>query len=277
MIYLNLKETNNNLDFAAGFKQFLWSHFGEEPGNYIEQIRQFNNFRESTIRQSYEPKVESIQRLFEYFNSLQLIERRFFQNSQCSHVFFTWFDSINGVESTQKSVQFEKASILFNCATLYTQLAAICCDGKDQLREDQLIYWQKAAGCLYFLTNNFSNSPSFDMSSLLLNIFIDVFICQAYEVKAKLLIIETLSNDQSNVLKLFCSYMTCARIYSHVSNSFERILASLEENLCVKTYLPEIWYYLIKVKSIYYKGIKPLLNFIIKKITTKNLIYLPNL
>ncbi len=94
--------------------------------------------------------------LFEYFNSLQLIERRFFQNSQCGHVFFTWYDSINGVESTQKSIQFEKASILFNCATLYTQLAAICCDGNEQKHEEQMIYWQKAAGCLKFLTTNFS-------------------------------------------------------------------------------------------------------------------------
>lgn len=257
MIYLNLKETNNSLDFSQGFKNFIWNHYREESGNFIEQIRQFNYFRESTIKQSYEPKVESIQRLFEYFNSLQLLERRFFQNSQCNHVFFTWYDSINGVESTQKSIQFEKASILFNCATLYTQLAAICCDGKEQLREDQLIYWQKAAGCLHFLTNNFSNSPSFDMSSLLLNFFIGIFICQAYEVKAKLLILDIMSDAEqaTNVQKVFCSYMTCARIYSHISSSFEQILVNLEENLCIKTYLPEIWYYLIKIKSIYYKGL----------------------
>jgi hypothetical protein len=91
LIYLNLKETNNNMDFSVGFRNFIWTHYREEPGNYIEQIRQFNYFRQSTIEQSSEPSVASLQRLFEYFNSLQLVERRFFQNSQCSHVFFTWY------------------------------------------------------------------------------------------------------------------------------------------------------------------------------------------
>ncbi len=255
MIYLSLKETNNNMDFSVGFKNFIWAHYREEPCNYIEQIRQFNYFRESTIKQSYEPSMSSIQRLFEYFNSLQLIERRFFQNSQCGHVFFTWYDSINGVESTQKSIQFEKASILFNCATLYTQLAAICCDGNEQKHEEQMIYWQKAAGCLKFLTTNFSNSPSFDMSSILLNIFIETFACQAYEMKTKMLVINVSQSIEFSPIKKFCTYLTCARLYSHISNNYTSILTKLETNACVKSYLPEIWFYLIKVKATHYRGL----------------------
>lgn len=51
MIYLNLKETVNNVDFAVGFKNFLWKHYKEEPCNYLEQIRQFNYFRE--VNSSY--------------------------------------------------------------------------------------------------------------------------------------------------------------------------------------------------------------------------------
>jgi hypothetical protein len=159
MIYLNLKETANNLDFSNGFKNFIATHFMGLPTDYNEQIRQFNYFRESTIRLSFVPGNDSIHRLFEYFNSLCLAEKRFFQFSQCTFVHFTWFDCINGVESTQKSIQFEKASILFNIAALYTQLASIFSDGSNGISnngkednesklEDQLIYWLKAAGCL---------------------------------------------------------------------------------------------------------------------------------
>lgn len=49
MIYLSLKETNNNLDYGVGFKNFLMSHYREEPCNYMEQIRQLNNYREVSI------------------------------------------------------------------------------------------------------------------------------------------------------------------------------------------------------------------------------------
>lgn len=46
MIYLNLKETLNNMDFSEGFRNFISNHFREDPNNFLEQIRQFNYFRE---------------------------------------------------------------------------------------------------------------------------------------------------------------------------------------------------------------------------------------
>ena len=220
MIYLNLKETLNTLDFSNGFKNFIRSHYTETVNTYSEQIRQFNYFRESTIRLSFEPGSDGLHRLFEYFNSLCLIEKRFFQYSQCAHVYFTWFDCINGVESTQKSIQFEKAAILFNIAALYTQLASVFSDGKDgneSKLEDQLIHWLKAAGCISFLNANFSNSPSLDMSAFLLGFFGDVFMSQAYELKAKLILYSmTKSSNNFDAKTVFINYTNCARIYSHV-------------------------------------------------------------
>lgn len=186
--------------------------------------------KQSTIRLSYEPSMDSITRLFEYFNSLILIERRFFQNSQCDHVYFTWYDSINGIESTQKSIQFEKASILFNCATLFTQLAAICCDSGEVTTtpatsnkspsshlNEQLSYWLHAAGCLNYLNTNFSNSPSLDMSAHVLEFFIDVLVCQAYEIKAKLTLLTSSAQcDLFDTKHVFVTYVKCAKIYSYV-------------------------------------------------------------
>jgi len=217
MIYLNLKETLNNLDFSNGFKSFISNHYKENPNGYSENIRNLNYFRETTIRLSYEPSVESIHRMIEYFNTLNMVEKRFFQNSQCTNVHFTWYDSINGIESTQKSVQFEKASVLFNCSALYTQLAAICCDGNNKKLNDQMSYWLRAAGTLTYLNTNFSNSPSLDMSSFLLEFFIDVFHCQAYEIKAKIMLTGFGTNIEFNTKQSFLTYLECARIYSHVS------------------------------------------------------------
>lgn len=46
MIYLNLKETYNKVDFTNGFSNFIAQHYRDDPIKYSEQIRQFNYFRE---------------------------------------------------------------------------------------------------------------------------------------------------------------------------------------------------------------------------------------
>jgi hypothetical protein len=152
-----------------------------------------------------------VKRLFEYFNSLLLIEKRFFNlQSQCNYIYFTWYDCINGIQSTQKSIQYEKASILFNCAALYTQIAAIRQNGKESLLNEQTIHWQSAAGCLKYLNANFSNSPSMDMCNTVLELFSEIFICQAYESSAKVYLKES-------KLKQFCNFISISKIYAHVS------------------------------------------------------------
>ncbi|CAF0715873.1 unnamed protein product [Brachionus calyciflorus] len=255
MIYLNLKETISCMDFTNGFKSFISSHYRENPNNLNEQIKQFNYFRESTIRICSEPSEESVGRLFEYYNSLNLIEKRFFQQSQCYQIHFTWYDSINGIESAQKSIQFEKASILFNCSALFSQLAAICCDINDRKLEDQLNYWLKAAGCVNYLNTNFSNSPSLDMSPFMLYFFNDIFVSQAYEIKAKMLMLTINELDLYDPKHCFISFTNCCKIYAHLANIYGQLNIKLSNNASIKSYLPEIWYFLIKVKSLYYNGL----------------------
>lgn len=46
MVYINLKETLNNIDFSNGFSQFIIQHYRDNPAKYFEQMRQFNYFRE---------------------------------------------------------------------------------------------------------------------------------------------------------------------------------------------------------------------------------------
>ncbi len=173
-------------------------------------------FFKSTVRLSYEPEIDNVKRLFEYYNSLLLIEKRFFHQSQCNFTYFTWYDCINGIQSTQKSIQFEKASVLFNCAALYTQIAGIRENGnlpknsEGCLLNEQKLHWQSAAGCLQYLNGNFSNAPSMDMSNTMLELFIEVFLCQAYEIQVKIL----LKNSKSNE---FLNYVLVSKIYAHVS------------------------------------------------------------
>jgi hypothetical protein len=86
-------------------------------------------------------------------------------------------------------------------------------NGKDYLLSEQKLYWQYAAGCLDYLNANFSNSPSMDMNNHALQLFIDIFMCQAYEVEAKILL-------KGAQVKQFYNYVNVAKIYSYVSKFF---------------------------------------------------------
>ncbi len=140
---------------------------------------------------------------------MDLIEKRFFKSFECDYVFFKWFDNFNGVKSMQKSVQLEKASILFNCASLFSQMTI------DADPDEKMLYWQKAAGCLSLLSSSYSfYTPTLDMSNIFLNIYHDIFICQAYEIKCKLML--NILNKSQNVKLIFSGYINCSKIFAWV-------------------------------------------------------------
>ncbi len=151
--------------------------------------------------------------MFEYLNALDLIEKRFFRSFECDCVFFRWHDILNGVQSIQKSIQFEKASVLFNCASIYTQMTSF--DWSSHCNDDKLAYWLKAAGCLVYLSSHYSfYSPSLDMCTMFLSIYEEIFICQAYEIKCKIFL--NLLNKSDNSKLIFSGYMNCSKIFSLV-------------------------------------------------------------
>lgn len=65
MIYLNLKETSNNIDFNDGFKNFILSHYRENPNFFNDQIKKFNNFRQ--VNKKFSQKNRNL-RCFKFDN-----------------------------------------------------------------------------------------------------------------------------------------------------------------------------------------------------------------
>ena len=62
--------------------------------------------------------------LIEHFNQLIFVECRFFPPDHSPGIFFKWYDSLTKVPSCQRTVTFERASVLFNIAAFYTQIAS---------------------------------------------------------------------------------------------------------------------------------------------------------
>ena len=78
-------------------------------------------------------------------------------------MFFSRYDSLTGVPSCQRTVAFEKASVLFNIAALYTQI------GTRQDRDSQkgldtaVDNFLRSAGTFQYIHENFTNAPSMDL------------------------------------------------------------------------------------------------------------------
>ena len=87
MIPLGLKETKE-IDFRDPFKDFVLEHYSEDGAEYEDEIAELMDIRQAMrtpIRDQH-----GIALLFEYYNQLYFVERRFFPPDRSLGIFFEW-------------------------------------------------------------------------------------------------------------------------------------------------------------------------------------------
>lgn len=165
MIPLGLKETKE-IDFKEPFKDFILEHYSEDGSRYEEVISELMDLRQAMRTPLRDHSGISL--LFQYYNQLYYVERRFFPPDRSLGIYFEWYDSLTGVPSCQRTVAFEKACVLFNMAAVYTQIAAkqdrMTCKGLDNAIDGFL----RSAGTFKYICENFTNAPSMDLNSEML-------------------------------------------------------------------------------------------------------------
>ena len=91
------------------------------------------------------------------------------------------YDSLTGVPSSQRTVAFEKASVLFNIGSLYTQIGTRqdrnTATGLDSAVDNYL----RSAGTFQYILENFTNAPSMDLSPATLEMLVHLMCAQARE------------------------------------------------------------------------------------------------
>ncbi|XP_042908259.1 rhophilin-2 [Parasteatoda tepidariorum] len=244
MIPLGLKETKE-IDFSDPFKDFILEHYSEDSNKYESAIKEFMNIRQAVRTPTRDEN--GVKLLFEYYNLLYFIDRRFFPPHRNMGIFFEWFDSLTGVPSTQKTIAFEKASVLFNIASLYTQIAAkqdrVNSTGVDAAVDNFL----RAAGMFRYIRDNFSNAPSMDLSPNTLDTLIQLMLAQARECLFEKLAPVTEEHGLQSYLELAQEAAQVAFVYGSVYQ--------IMNNSSVKDYVPFSWISLLQVKSEHYKAL----------------------
>jgi len=87
------------------------------------------------------------------------------------------YDALTGVPSIQRTVAFEKASVLFNLAALHTQIGSkqdrqTSSDTADAAVDNFL----RAAGTLRYIGEHFTHPPSFDLAPHTLDALTSLFL-----------------------------------------------------------------------------------------------------
>ncbi|ODN05568.1 Rhophilin-2-B, partial [Orchesella cincta] len=161
----------------------------------------------------------------------------------------------------QRTVAFEKASVLFNLAALHTQIGArqdrtVNSDTADEAVDNFL----RAAGTLRYIGEHFTHPPSFDLAPHTLEALTALFLVQAREClfeKQQTVdkidcnkIIENGVRDAKEQIKL----IELAQESQLLSDEYSKVsdLLSHEE---LKEFIPPAWSSLVHVKRELYKSV----------------------
>ncbi|XP_078114439.1 rhophilin-1 isoform X2 [Sander vitreus] len=244
MIPLGLKETKE-VDFTVSIQDFICEHYGEDSSLYDKEIKELMELRQAMRTPSR--NQAGLELLMEYYNQLYYLDQRFFPQHRNLGVQFHWYDSLTGVPSCQRTLAFEKGSVLFNIGALYTQIGA---------RQDRSVTagidravdaFQKAAGAFNYLKENFSNAPSLDMSGPSLCMLVRLMIAQVQECVFERV---TLTTQDTH----FTSQLRLAQEAARVSDVYMLVQQTMTQPL-MKDYVPFSWASMVQVKSEHFRAL----------------------
>ncbi|XP_042897215.1 rhophilin-2 isoform X2 [Parasteatoda tepidariorum] len=243
MVPLGLKETKE-IDFKEPFKDFILEHYSEDDSKFDSAIQQLNQIRQAVRTPSRD--ASGVKMLFQYYNLLYFIDKRFFASHRNLGLHFEWFDSLTGLPSMQKSIAFEKASILFNIAALYTQIGAKQDRTKNEGMDAAVDSFLRGAGIFHFLKQNFSNPPSTDLSPEVLDMLTHLMLAQARECLFEKLVSDTEKRNFSQCLDIAQEAAQVSEVY--------RQLYTLLSSTAIKDCVPNSWGGLMHVKTEHYSS-----------------------
>ncbi|XP_064190263.1 rhophilin-1 isoform X1 [Anguilla rostrata] len=243
MIPLGLKETKE-VDLSVPLKDFICEHYGEDGAQYEGEIREFMQLRQAMRTPSR--NEEGLELLMEFYNQLYFLDHRFFPPNKTLGVHFHWYDSLTGVPSCQRSLAFEKGSVLFNIGALYTQIGARQDRSSVPGIDCAIDAFQKAAGAFNYLKENFSNAPSLDMSAASLCMLVRLMVAQVQEcVFERALLLQD---------ACFTSLLQVAQEAARVSDVYSLVQQTMTQPL-VKDYVPFSWATMVQVKTEHFRAL----------------------
>ncbi|KAL8298429.1 hypothetical protein RB597_006749 [Gaeumannomyces tritici] len=234
MISVPLKATNE-IDWVAPLKNYIQNTYGDDAERYAEECAALNRLRQD-MRGAGKDSTAGRDLLYRYYGQLELLDLRFPVDEQHIKISFTWFDAFTHKSTSQYSLAFEKASIIFNIS------AVLSCHAAHQTRSEEpglktsYHSFQASAGMFTYINENFLHAPSSDLSRDTVKSLISIMLAQAQEV-----FLEKQITDQKKVGLL-------AKLSSQAHSLYSQAIDGIQENVN-KAIFEKVWLMFVQIKS----------------------------
>lgn len=205
-----IKQTKS-LDWTKPLTRYITALYGsaDEFATPINTLTRLRNDLASVIA-THSTDEKSKELYYKYFGQLELLDLRLPVNDTGVYAKFTWYDAYDSTQHhSQHSLAFEKASVLFNLASVLSTLSVEAFELNDDYKQ-AIKYMQYAAGVYQFIHDNFLNAPSIDLNNKTIAFLNKLMLAQAQELF--LLNLINAENDK---------YSLVARIASSTASFYE--------------------------------------------------------
>lgn len=171
------KKTTEDVDWTTPIRHLIAKSYGENPDNYIQECQALQRCRQDAVKGAGSDTTGR-DLLYKYFGQLELLELRFSE----IRVNFSWHDAFTNKVTTQTSIAFEKASILFQIAATHSAIASSQSRFEAEGIKLAFYYFRACAGMLTYINENFLHAPSTDLSREVIKFLVGIILAQATEV-----------------------------------------------------------------------------------------------
>ncbi|PVF96688.1 BRO1-domain-containing protein [Serendipita vermifera] len=170
------KKSTDEVDWTTPIKAIIRASYGENPENYAAECAALQRCRQDAVRGAGSD-LTAASLLTKYFGQLELLELRFSE----IRVSFPWRDAFTSKLTTQTSLAFEKASIIYQIAAFHSSIASAQNRSSPEGLKRAYYYFRTCAGMLGYINDNFLHAPSTDLSREVVKFLVGIMMAQANE------------------------------------------------------------------------------------------------
>lgn len=172
-------KTTDDVDLVGPLRQFIRSTYGTVD-RYSEECQTIHRLRQDMRGAGRDETGRDL--LYRYYGQIELLELRFPIDEDHIRISFNWYDAFSETPTSQYSLAYEKASVLFNIAAILSYTASTQTRSEIDGMKKAYHSLQACAGLLNFINDNFLHAPSTDLSRETVKTLSLVMLAQAQEV-----------------------------------------------------------------------------------------------
>jgi len=183
ILYLPFRRTHS-VTLSSAIRQYISTKYDQHPDMFVRDMEAIDRLRADAVN-SLEPHVSGIRKLTAYTAQLVFVGGKFPIDIG---VDFTWYPALGFNTQTpvsQNNLRYELANVLYNLASLYTQLAVSLNRSTSEGLKSACNYFCQAAGVIQHLKKevipDMRSSPPEDMDIMTLESIQQLLLAQAQE------------------------------------------------------------------------------------------------